>query len=172
MAGVLLRSASMRAFQGAMGSIVQFLSKCLLVVLVARNLRVLLARFRHELREILLFRLRDGFWLAVDVSTAFPVEFTVDRTFIFTTRDPPWSSIVDWMDSIARSSLSTAAYYTAISVSLRNTPMLGMHTLSVAFVLRTYSGGATSFALIGTASLLCASPARSAFLIASIPAGV
>lgn len=112
MAGVLRRSASMRAFQGAMRSVVQFLSECLLVVLVARNLRVLLARLRHELREILLFRLRDGFWLEVDVSTTSLVESTVDRTFIFTIRDPPWSSIVDWIDSIARSSLSTAAYYT------------------------------------------------------------
>lgn len=113
MAGVLRRSASMRAFQGAIGSVVQFLSECLLVVLVARNLRVLLARLRHELREILLFRLRDGFWLAVDVSTASSVKPILDPTFIFTTRDPPWSSIVDWIDSIARSSLSTAAYYTA-----------------------------------------------------------
>ena len=48
----------------------------------------------------------------------------------------------------------------------------GARTLSVAFVLRTYSGGATSFALIGTASVLWPSPARSAFLIASMPAGV
>lgn len=113
MAGVLPRSASMRAFQGAMGSVVQFLSECLLVVLVARNLRVLLACLCHELREILLFRLRDGFWLIVDVNTTSSVKSIFDRTFIFTTRDPPWSSIVDWIDSIARSSLSTAAYYQA-----------------------------------------------------------
>jgi hypothetical protein len=45
-------------------------------------------------------------------------------------------------------------------------------TLSVALVLSTYNGGATSFALIGTASLLSFSPARRAFLMASIPAGV
>jgi hypothetical protein len=45
-------------------------------------------------------------------------------------------------------------------------------TLSVAFVLSTYSGGATSLALIGTCSLLARSPARSARRIAPIPAGV
>lgn len=63
-------------------------------------------------------------------------------------------------------------------------------TLSVAFVLKTYNGGATSFALIGTLSLLAFSPARRAlwervdqivmrilrdeayFLMASIPRGV
>ena len=45
-------------------------------------------------------------------------------------------------------------------------------TLSVAFVDITYKGGATSLALMGTASVLTASPARRARLIASIPAGV
>lgn len=64
---------------------------------------------------------------------------------------------------------------TGVHVSASELVFIHQHrflTLSVAFVLNTYSGGATSLALIGTVSLLSLSPALSAFLIASIPAGV
>ena len=49
--------------------------------------------------------------------------------------------------------------------------ILGISTNLICCIC-TYNGGATSFALIGTASMLFFSPVHRAFLIASIPAGV
>ena len=73
---------------------------------------------------------------------------------------------------MARSRRSTAAYFVEIVRRLHKADGVSSRTLSVAFVLSTYNGGATSLALIGTASVLDFSPALRAFLIASIPDGV
>ena len=86
----------------------------LLIVLITGYFCVLLSGLGHELREVLFFGFRDGFGLSIRVSIYTPnrrrYEVRQFLTFILTTNDPPCTSIVLCMDSIARSKRSTAAY--------------------------------------------------------------
>ena len=97
----------------------------LLVIVITGYFGVLSTRFRHELCQVLFFCLRNSFGLHMttpQVSQESLKSKRADenqmmiwlRTFILTIRWPPSSSMAFWIVSIARSSLSVAAYYTRI----------------------------------------------------------
>ena len=77
--------------------------------LVAGHLCVLALCILHARLEILLFGFGDGFGLHDGVRDRV-ISRTPTLTFILTTSEPPWLSILPWMDSKARSRRSTAAY--------------------------------------------------------------
>jgi hypothetical protein len=150
---------SSRRTDGARPGLGRGLLVVVAAVLVARDLGVLALDLGHEGRELLVLLLRDRFRLDTGRKTLGVSETTSDDgrsracgpTFILTLISPP--------EALMTRSISTSAF------SMRSTPP----TLSVLLLLTTYSGGATSRILIGTAAVETASPARSAALMASMP---